>query len=269
MLLIVKSKTSLPRSTSIFPLVVVQSLSHVRLSHPIDCSMPGFHVFHHLPELAQTYVHWVSDAIQPFCPLSSPSSPAFKLSQNQSFPICQHFASGSQSIRASASASVLLKNIQDWFPLGLMGLISFRIDWFDLLYDWLVWFPLGLTGLILQSKGLSRVFSNSSKASILRHLAFFMVQLSHPYMTSRKNVSLTRWTFVGKVMSLLFHMLSRFVIAFLPRSKLLISCFQSPSAVILKPKKIKSLTVSIVSPCICHEVMGPDGHDITFLNVEF
>ena len=150
MLLVVKSKTSLPRSTSIFPLVVVQSLSHVRLCHPMDCSMPGFPVLHHLPELAQTHVHWVSDAVQPFCPLLSPSSPAFKLSQNQSFPICQHFASRSQSIRASASASVLLKNIQDWFPLGL-------------------------TGLILQPKGLSRVFSNSSKASILRHLAFFMV----------------------------------------------------------------------------------------------
>ena len=86
-----------------------------------------------------------------------------------------------------------------------------------------------------------------------------MVQLSHPYMTTGKTIALTRWTFVGKVMSLLFNMLSRLVIAFFPRSKsLLISRLQSPSAVILEPKKIKSGTVSIVSPSICHEVMGPD-----------
>ena len=86
-----------------------------------------------------------------------------------------------------------------------------------------------------------------------------MVQLSHPYMTTGKTIALTRWTFVGKVMSLLFNMLSRFVIAFLPRSKrLLISLLQSPCAVILEPQKVKSLTVSIVSPSICHEVMGPD-----------
>ena len=95
----------------------------------------------------------------------------------------------------------------------------------------------------------------SSKASILLCSAFFIVQLSHPYMTTGKTISLTRWTFVGKVMSLLFNMLSRLVIAFLPRSKhLLISWLQSPTVVIFEPKKIKSLTVSI----ICHEVMGPD-----------
>ena len=100
---------------------------------------------------------------------------------------------------------------------------------------------------------------NSSKASILQHSAFFIVQLSHPYMTTGKTKALTRWTSVGKVMSLLFNMLSRLVIAFLPRSKrLLISWLQSPSAVILKPSKIKSVTVPIVSPSICHEVMGPD-----------
>ena len=108
----------------------------------------------------------------------------------------------------------------------------------------------------LQSKGLTRVFSHhyhSSKASILGHSAFFMVQLVHPYMTTEKRspVALTRWTFVGKVMSLLFNMLSRFVIAFLPKRKhLLISWWQSPSAVILEPQKIKSVTVSIVSPSI-------------------
>ena len=110
----------------------------------------------------------------------------------------------------------------------------------------------------MQSKGLSSLLKHhSSKASILRHSAFFIVQLSHPYKTSGKTIALTRWTFVGKVMSLLFNMLSRLVLIFLPRSKhLLISWLQSPSAVILEPPEIKSLTVSIVSPSICHEVMG-------------
>ena len=100
---------------------------------------------------------------------------------------------------------------------------------------------------------------HSSKASILQHSTFFIVQLSHPYMTTGKTIALTRWSFVGKVMSLLFNMLSRLVIAFLPRSKhLLISWLQSRFAVILEPRKIKSATVSIVSPSICHEVMGLD-----------
>ena len=100
---------------------------------------------------------------------------------------------------------------------------------------------------------------HSSTASILWHSAFFIVQLSHPYMTPGKTITLTRWTFVDKVMSLLFNMLSRFVITLLPRSKrLLISWLQSPSAVILEPQKIKSGTVSTVSPSICHEVMQPD-----------
>ena len=99
----------------------------------------------------------------------------------------------------------------------------------------------------------------SSKPSVLQHSVFFIVQLSQPSMTTGKSIPLTRWTFVGKVMSLLFNMLSRFVIAFLPRSKgLLISWLQSPSAVILEPKKIKSVTVSIVFPSIYHEVMGLD-----------
>ena len=100
---------------------------------------------------------------------------------------------------------------------------------------------------------------NSSKASVLQHSAFLMIQHLHTYMTTGKTISLTRWIFVGKVMSLLFSILSRLVIVFLPRSKhLLISWLQSPSAVILEPKKIKSLTVSIVSPSTCHEVMGPE-----------
>ena len=111
---------------------------------------------------------------------------------------------------------------------------------------------------------------HSLKASILLHSAFFIVQLSHPYMTTRKNIALTIWTFVGKVMSLLFNMLSRLVMAFLPRSKcLLISWMQSPSAVILEPKKIKSVIVSIVSPSICHEVMGQDAMILVFWMLNF
>ena len=135
------------------------------------------------------------------------------------------------------------------------GLISFRIAWFDL--------------LAIQGTLKSLLQHHSSKASALWCSAFFMVQLSHPYMTTGKTIALTRQTFVNKVMSLLFNMLSRFVIAFLPRSKcFLISWLQSLSTVILEPKKIKSVTVSIVSPSICHEVMGPDAV-ICFLNVEF
>ena len=125
------------------------------------------------------------------------------------------------------------------------GLISFRMDWLDL--------P------AVQGTLKSLLQHHSSKASILQRSAFFTVQLSHPYMTTGKTITLTRWTFVGKVMSLLLNMLSRLVIAFLPRSKhLLISWLQSPSVVILEPPKIKSDTVSTVSPSICHEVMGPD-----------
>ena len=114
---------------------------------------------------------------------------------------------------------------------------------------------------------MSLLQHHSSKASILRRSTFFTVQLSHPYMTTGKTIALTRRTFVGKVMSLLFNVLTRLVIIFLPRSKpLFISWLQSPSAVILEPSPKKSATVSIVSPSICHEVMGPDA--ISFLNVE-
>ena len=106
---------------------------------------------------------------------------------------------------------------------------------------------------------------HSLKASILQCLVFFIVQLSHPYMSTGKTIALTRWPFVGKVMSLLFNILSRLVIAFLPKSEcLLISWPQSPSAVILEPKEIKSITVSIVSPSICHEVMSPDAMILAF-----
>ena len=113
--------------------------------------------------------------------------------------------------------------------------------------------------LAVQGTLKSLLQHHSSKASILQHSAFFIVQLSHPYVITGKTIALTRQTFVDKVISLLFNMLSRLVIAFLPRSKrLLISWLQSPSAVILQPKKRKSVTVSIVSPTKCHEVMGPD-----------
>ena len=131
------------------------------------------------------------------------------------------------------------------------GLISFRMDWLDL--------------LAVQGTLKSLLQHHSSKASILQCSVFFIVQLSHPYMTTGKNIALTRWTFVGKAMSLLFNMLSRLVIPFLLRSKrLLISWLQSPSAVILESPKIKSATVSTVSPSICHEGMGPDAMILVF-----
>ena len=131
------------------------------------------------------------------------------------------------------------------------GLISFRMDWLDL--------------LAVQGTLKSLLQHHSSKASIFQFSAFFTVQLSHPYMTTGKTIALTRQTSVGKVMSLLFNMLSRLVITFLPRSKRhLISWLQSPSAVILEPPKIKSDTVSTVSPSTSHEVLGPDAVILVF-----
>ena len=123
--------------------------------------------------------------------------------------------------------------------------------------------------LAVQGTLKSLLQHHTSKVSILQHSAFFTVQRSHPYLTTGKTIALTRRTFVGKVTSLLFNMLSRLVITFLPRNKhLLISWLQSPSAVILEPQKIKSDTVSTVSPSITHEVMGPDAMILSFLNVE-
>ena len=135
------------------------------------------------------------------------------------------------------------------------GLISLRMDWLDL--------------LAVQGTLKSLLQHHSSKASIRLCSAFFMVQHSHPYMTAGKTIALTRRTFVGKAMSLLFNMLSRLIITFLPRSKrLLISWLQSPSAVILEPRKIKSDTVSTVSPSTCHKSDGTRCHDLSFLNVK-
>ena len=136
------------------------------------------------------------------------------------------------------------------------GLTSFRMDWLDL--------------LAVQGTLKSLLQHHSSKASIFRCSALFTVQLSHPYMTNGKTIALTRWTFVDKVMSLLFNMLSRLVITFLPRSKrLLTSWLQSPSAVILEPQNIKSDTVSTVYPSISHEVMGPDAMILVFWMLSF
>ena len=138
-------------------------------------------------------------------------------------------------------------------------------------YSWLNYFKMDWLHLLaVQGTLKSLLQHHSSKASILQCPAFFVVQLSHPYMTTGKTKALTRQTFIGKVMSLLFNMVSRLVITFLPRSMcLLISWLQSPSALILEPQKIKSLAVSIVAPSICHEVMGPDAMIWSFLNVEF
>ena len=136
------------------------------------------------------------------------------------------------------------------------GLISFRMDWLDL--------------LAVQGTLKSLLQHHSSKASILQQSAFFTVQFSHPYMTTGKTIASTRWTFVGKVISLLLNMLSRLVIVFLLRSRhLLISRHQSPSAVFLEPHKIKSLSISIVSPSVCHEVMGPDATFLVFRMLSF
>ena len=178
--------------------------------------MPGLPVHHQLPEFTQVHVHWVGDAIQPSHPLSSPS-PAFNLSQHEGL-----FQWVSSFIRWPKYWSFSFSIIPSKEHPGLF----FRMDWLDL--------------LAVQGTLKSLLQHHSSKASILQCSAFFIVQLSHPYMTTGKTIALTRWTFVGKVMSLLFNMLSRLVIAFLPRSKcLLISWLHSPSAVILEPPKNK------------------------------
>ena len=206
----------------------------------MDCSMPGLPVQNQLPEFTQTYVHWVGDAIQPSHPLSSSSPPNFNLSQHQG--LFKWVSSLHQA------AKVLKFQLQhqffQWTP---------RVD---LLQN-------GLVDLLTVQGTLKTVLQHhSSKASILLCSAFFIVQLSHPYMITGKTIALTRQTFAGKVMSLLFNMLSRLVITFLPRSKhLLISWLQSPFAVILEPPKIQSVTVF---SSICHEVRGLDAMIFVF-----
>ena len=202
------------------------------ICNPMDCGMPGFPVHHQLPELAHAHFHQVGDAIQPSYPLSSPSPPAFNVSQHQG--LFQWVGSSNQV------AKVL--ELQHQSLQWIFRIDSFRIDWFDLL---------AVQGTL---KSLQH---HSSKASILWCSAFFMVQLLHSYMTIGKTVTLTIWTFVGTVMSLLFNMLSRFVIVFLPRSK----CLNFMAAVTICRDFgawENKVTVSIVSPSICHGVMGVD-----------
>ena len=176
------------------------------LCDPMNRSTPGLPVHHQLPESTQTHVHWVRDAIQPSHPLSSSSPPTFNLSQHQG--LFKRVRSLHQVAKYwSFSFSISPTNEHP-------GLISFRMDWLDL--------------LAVQGTLKSLRQHHSSKASILRRSTFFTVQLSHPYMTTGKTIALTRQTFVGKVMSLLLNMLSRLVITFLPMSKrLLISWLQS------------------------------------------
>ena len=216
--------------------------SCLTLCNSVDSSTPGFPVHYQLLELAQIHVYQVDDAIQPPHSLSFSSPPAFNLFQHQGL---------------FQGVSSLYRWPKYWrFSISLSneysGLISFRMDWLDLLSVH------GTLKCLLQHHG--------SKASILQHSAFFMVQLSGPYMTTGKTIALTRQVFVGQEMALLFNMLLfRLVIAFLPRSKCLsISWLQSPSAVILEPKKLKSITVSIVSPSVCKEVMEPDAMILVF-----
>ena len=210
----------------------------------MDCSLPGLPVHHQLPEFTQTHVHRVSDAIQPSHPLLSPSPPTFNLSQHQGL--------FKWLISLHQVAKVLEFQLQhqsfQWTPR--------TISWLDL--------------LAVQGTLKSLLQHRSSKVSSLQCSAFFIVQLPYPLMTTGKTIALTRWTFVGKMMSLLFNMMSRLVIAFLPRSKrFVISWLWSPLAVILEPKKIKV--------CYCFHCFliylpwsdGPRCHDLCFLNVEF
>ena len=198
----------------------------------MDWSTPGLPVHHQLLELAQTHVLWVSDAIQPSHPLLSP----FLLPSV--LPSIRVFSNGSGlHIRWpkywSFSFSISPSN-------EYLGLLSFTMDWLDV--------------LAVQGTLESLLQHHSSEASMLWCLALFIVQLSHPYMTTGKTIALTIWTFVGKLMALLSNMLSNLTITFLPRCKhLLISWLQSLPAVILEPQKIKSVTFSTVSPSICHE----------------
>ena len=217
-------------------------LQHTRT----PCPSPTPWVYSNSCPLSRWCHPTISSSVVPFsCHQSFPESGFFQMSQL--------FSSGGQSIGVSASASVFPVNTQDWFPLGL---ISFRMDWLDL--------------LAVQGTLNSLLQYHSSKASILWCSAFFLVQLSRPYMTTGKTIALTRRIFVGKEMSLLFNMLSRLVTTFLPRSRhLFISWLQSPSAVILEPKKKKKVWHCF--HCFLIYLPWSDGtryYDLSFLNVE-
>ena len=209
----------------------------------MDCSMPGLPVHHHSRSLLKPIsneLEMPSSHLVLCCSLSLPPSifPSIRVFYNASFLSIRWPKYHSFSFNISPANEY-------------SGLISFRMDWLDL--------------LAVQGTVKSLLQHHSSKASVLRRSAFFMVQCSHPYMTTGKTTALTRQTFVGKVISLLFNMLSRLLIGFLPRSKrLLISWLQSPSSVILETKKVKSVTVSTVPPSICHEVMGSNAMILVF-----
>ena len=214
----------------------------------MDCSMPGFPVHHQLPEFTQTHVRRITDAIQPSPPLSSPSPPAPNPSQHQG--LFQWVISSHQVARV-LEFQLQHQSLQ-WTPRT------------DLLHDGLVGSACS-PGDSQESSPILRL-----KVSILQCSAFFIIQLSHPYMTTGKTIALTRQTFVGQVMSLLFNMLSRLVITFLPRSKrLLISWLQSPSAVILEPPKSKICHCFHCFPIYLPWSDGTRCHDLSFLNVEF
>ena len=209
-------------------------------------STPGLPVHHQLLEFTQINVHWVGDAIQPSHPLASPSPPAFNLSQHQG--LFQWVSSLHQV------AKVLEFQLQHQSFQWTLRTDLFMMDWLEL--------------LAVQGTLKNLLQCHSSEASILWCSAFFIVQLSHPSMTTGKP-TLTRWTFVGKVMSLLFNMLSRLVKTFLPRSKrLLISWLQSPSAVILEPPKNKVCYCFHCFPIYLSWSDGTRCHDLSFLNVE-
>ena len=236
-------------SVLIIYLTSVSSVTQLclNLCDPMDYSMPGFTVHHQLPELAQTHVHWVGYAIQPSHPLSSPSPPTFNLSQHHGL---FQWVSSSHQVPNYWCFNFSISACNE-HP----GLISFRMDWLDL--------------LAVQGTLKSLLQHHSSKASILQYSAFFIIKFSHPYMTTGKTIALTRRTIVGKVMSLIFNMLFRLVIAFLPRSKHLLIYWQLPSVVILEHPQNK------VSHCFhCFPICvpwsdGTRGHDLSFLNVEF
>ena len=213
----------------------------------MDCSSPGCSLLHYLWEFPQIHVHWVGDAIQPSHPLSPPSLPAPNLSQHRG--LFQWVSSLHQM------GKVLELHFQHQSFQWIFRVISFRMDSLDL--------------LAVQGTLKSLLQHHSSKTTILRCLAFLTLafQLSYLYMITGKLIALTVWTFVGKVISLLFNMLSRFVIAYLPRSNcILISWQQEPFIEILEPPKIKSVTVFL---SICHEVMGPDTMIFIFWMLSF
>ena len=242
-----KGGTNWENSTETYALVHSVFQSCPTLWEPMDCSTPGLPVHHQLQEITQPHVHWASDVIQPSHPLLSPAPPSLNLSPHQTLL---------KSVSSSHQVAKILEfQLQHQSFQWTLRTDSFMMVWLNV--------------LAVQGTLKSLLQHLSSKASILQYSAFFTVQLSHSYMTTGNTIAVTKWTFVAKIMSLLFNMLSRLVIIILPRSKrLLLSWLQSPSAVILEPKKI-------VSHCFyCFPIYFPWSdktrcHTLSFLNVEF